>query len=173
MYFNDCYIACLCEGTAEETIMNILLDNDLLVFDRSLLIEEKPLRVRKGADFEMRYLRKGFSKPVTVIRILDSRREKFRLSKEYEHKVQVINVITSPEIEMLIIHSEGKYKEFEKSGLKPSDFCKQKLGYKNVKSAEFIRDYFSEHMRLVKAIREHGMKAKRHKGEYLLSDILR
>lgn len=173
MQLGNCYIACLCEGTAEETIMNILLDNDLLIFDRSMLIEEKPLRVRKGADFEKRYLRKGFSKPVTVIRILDSRREKFRLSKEYEQKVQVINVITSPEIEMLIIHSEGKYKEFEKSGLKPSDFCKQKLGYKNVKSAGFIRKYFSDPLLLVDAIREHSKKTKRFKREYLLNDILK
>lgn len=173
MEFENCYIACLCEGTAEETIMNILLDNDLLVFNRSMLIEEKPLRVRKGTDFEKRYLRKGFSKPVTVIRILDSRREKFRLSKEYEQKVQVINVITSPEIEMLIIHSENRYNEFEKSRLKPSDFCKQVLEYKNVKSAGFIREYFSDPLKLVEAIREHSMKAKRHKGEYLLNDILK
>jgi len=43
---------------------------------------------------------------ISVIRILDSRRENFKLSKAYEHKVDVINVITAPEIEMLIIFNE-------------------------------------------------------------------
>lgn len=37
-----------------------------------------------------------------MIRILDSRREEFRLSKAYEQKIDVVNVITAPEIEMLI-----------------------------------------------------------------------
>lgn len=33
-----------------------------------------------------------------IIRILDSRRENFRLSKAYAHKVDVINIITAPEL---------------------------------------------------------------------------
>ena len=73
-------------------------------------------------------LRKGFLGKISVIRILDSRRENFKLSKAYEHKVDVINVITAPEIEMLIIFNEDKYKEFKKSGKKPSDFCKADIG---------------------------------------------
>ena len=52
---------------------------------------------------EEKYLRKGFLEKISVIRILDSRRENFKLSKAYEQKVDVINVITAPEIEMLII----------------------------------------------------------------------
>ena len=37
-----------------------------------------------------------------MIRILDSRRENFKISKAYQFMVDVINVITAPEIEMLI-----------------------------------------------------------------------
>ena len=59
--------------------------------------------------------------------ILESRREEVRLSKAYEKKVDVINVITAPEIEMLIIHSEGAYERFKRSGKKPSEFCKSDL----------------------------------------------
>lgn len=44
-------------------------------------------------------------------RALDSRRENFKLSKAYAGKVDVINVITAPEIEMLIIFNEDKHKE--------------------------------------------------------------
>ena len=56
---------------------------------------------------------------------LDSRREDFHLSKAYEHKVDVINVITAPEIEMLIIHNEKAYDRFKNREKKPSEFCKQ------------------------------------------------
>ena len=35
-----------------------------------------------------------------------------------ENKVTVINVITAPKIEMLIIHNEGEYERFKRSGKK-------------------------------------------------------
>ena len=71
-----------------------------------------------------------------MIRILDSRREEFRLSKAYEQKIDVVNVITAPEIEMLIIHAEGAYDQFKRSGKKPSEFCKTNLRMHDVKSYE-------------------------------------
>ena len=64
----------------------------------------------------------------SVIRILDSRREEFRLSKAYEQKIDVVNVITAPEIEMLIIHAEGAYDQFKRSGKKQANFVKQIFG---------------------------------------------
>ena len=36
-------IACVCEGGAETAIMDILLDNDLLIFNREQMIEERVL----------------------------------------------------------------------------------------------------------------------------------
>ena len=79
------------------------------------MLEEEVIRCRDGKRSEEKYLRKGFLEKISVIRILDSRRENFKLSKAYEQKVDVINVITAPEIEMLIIFNEDKYKEFKKS----------------------------------------------------------
>lgn len=38
--------AILCEGAAEEAIVNILLDNHFLIFERDELIEQRPLRIR-------------------------------------------------------------------------------------------------------------------------------
>ena len=74
-------------------------------------------------------MRKEFEGEITVYRILDSRREKFNLSKAYEDKVDVKNVIKAPEIEKLIICNEGKIKEYERElrknhKLKPSIYCK-------------------------------------------------
>ena len=64
------YKACICEGSAENAIIDILLDNDLLIFTREEMLEEKVIRCRDGKRFEEKYLRKGFLEKISVIRIL-------------------------------------------------------------------------------------------------------
>ena len=168
-------IACICEGGAETAIINILLDNNLLIFTRDQLIEEKILSCRRAKDFEQRYLKKSFSEQISVIRILDSHSENFKLSKPYKNKINVINVITAPEIEMLIILNEGKYKEYMKkrNTTKPSEFCKEILPKRNIKSKEFVYEYFSNTYILIKAIREYKRVKKMKTNEKCLSDLLK
>lgn len=167
------YKACICEGSAENAVMDILLDQNLLIFSREEMIEEEIIRCREGKKFEEKYLRKGFMDKISVIRILDSRRENFKLSKAYASKVDVINVITAPEIEMLIIFNEDKYKEFKKSGKKPSSFCKEDLKMTEVKSYDFVKNYFSDPTVLVMAIKKYHEMSKLQKGEYTLLDLLK
>lgn len=167
------YKACICEGSAEAAIMDILVDNDLLIFTREEMLDESVIRCRNAKRFEERYLRKGFENQISIIRILDSRREEFRLSKAYVHKIDVINVITAPEIEMLIIHNEGAYERFKRSGKKPSDFCKVDLKMHDVKSYDFVKDYFSNPETLVRAIKEYRRTANIPRGEYSLDDLLK
>ena len=107
------YKACICEGAAESAIIDILVDNNLLILSRNEMIDESVIRCRNAKHFEERYLRKGFDSQISVIRILDSKKENFNLSRAYKHKINVINVITAPEIEMLIIHNEGEYNHFK------------------------------------------------------------
>lgn len=164
--------ACICEGAAEAAIIDVLLDNDLLIFRREEMLDEGVIRCRDGKIFETRYLRKGFNELISVIRILDSRRENFKLSKAYESKVDVINVITAPEIEMLIIFNEDKYNEFKKSGKKPSIFCKENLKMSSVKSYDFVQEYFENSEILVQAIKKYNEISKIRKGEYTLLDLL-
>lgn len=167
------YIACICEGSAEQAIIDILLDHELLIFRRENLIDEKVLRCRSAERFEQDYLRFGYTEPISVIRILDSRREKFKLSKAYISKVKVINIITAPEIEMLIILHEGQYKQYKKSGKKPSEFCRAELKMRNVKQYDFVRDYFEDPSVLKAAIDEYSRISNVKKGEYTLQNILR
>ena len=147
------YKACICEGSAEKAIINVLLDNDLLIFRREELIEEELLSCRGAKAFEERYLRKAFDDKISVIRILDSRKESFKLSKAYENKIDVINIVTAPEIEILVILNEGKYQEFKKSKMKPSDFCKQVLKMPHVKNYNFVYNYFSDANILVSVLK--------------------
>ena len=141
------YKACICEGSAEEAIIDILVDNDLLIFKREEMLEERVIRCRSAKRFEERYLRKGFDEQISVIRILDSRREEFRLSKAYD--------------------------QFKRSGKKTSEFCKTNLRMHDVKSYDFVKQYFSNPQLLVKAIKEYRRTANIPKGEYSLSDLLR
>lgn len=167
------YVACICEGAAEQAVIELLLDADKLIFTYENMLEGEVIRCRGAKNFEDQYLRKGFTDKITVLRILDSRKENFNLSKAYAAKIDVINVVTAPEIEMLVIFNEGKYTEFKNSGRKPNEFCKVHLKYHYVKSAEFIKDYFSDIDSLVKAIREYKRVSKIRNGEYALADLLK
>lgn len=167
------YNACICEGTAEQVIMDLLLDNNKLIFSRNELLEHEVLRCRTGKHFEEQYLRKGFTEKITVFRILDSRRENFKLSKAYQSKVKIINVITAPEIEMLVILNEDKYADYKKSGMKPSIYCKSILKLHDVKSATFVKSYFNDIDILIRAIIEYKRVSDVKRNEITLADILK
>lgn len=167
------YIACICEGTAERVIINLLLDNNKLVFSREDLLDEDVISCRNAKTFEKQYLRKGFTEQITVLRILDSRTENFCLSKAYINKIKVVNVITAPEIEMLIIFNENKYTDFKSSGMKPSVYCKVELKYHDVKSKEFVEKYFKNVDVLIAAIKEYKRVSNVKRGEITLSDIIK
>lgn len=167
------YLACICEGGAEHAILDLLLNDHRLVFERGDLIEEEVLKCRSGSEFEERYLKKGFFEKITIYRILDSRNENFKLRKAYEKKVNIINVVTAPEIEMLIICNEGRYREFKCSGEKPSTYCKRVLKYKNVKSYDFVYKYFSDIDVLIKTLHEYRRISKVRKNETTLWDLLK
>ena len=166
-------VACICEGNAECTIIEILLDNGMLVFSRDNLLDNEICRCRNAKEFQKRYLGMSFKRKITVYRILDSRREKFNLSTAYKNKVDVIDIITAPEIEMLIILNEDKYTDFKKKKLKPSEYCKQLLKKRNVKSSGFIKEYFKDVNKLVNAIKEYKRVSKIPTGEKCLYDLLK
>jgi hypothetical protein len=154
--------------------MDILLDNDMLIFKREQLIDERVIPRMSVKDFERRYLRTAYDQNILILRVIDSRREAFRLSKAYRCQVSVIDVITAPEIEMLIIASKGKYDEWNKSGVKkPSDFCKNNLGIKNVKSPSFIKKYFGDPNFLLESIREYHRVHKQKNNEASLYDLIK
>ena len=167
-------IACMCEGGAETAIMDILLDNDLLIFNRSQLIDERVIPRISVRNFEREYLRTEYEQKILILRIIDSRVEKFSLSKPYRCQVEVIDVITAPEIEMLIIVSKKKYDDYCKSNFKkPSEYCKNVLGIKNVKKQEYIRSYFSDPLFLVESIKEYHRIHKMKKTDTSLYDLLK
>lgn len=164
-------IACLCEGSMEQAIMEILLDNNRLIFEREQLLEEEILRCRSAKNFERDYLNKTTNEMITVYRILDSTNENFKLSGPYLKRVTVVNIITAPEIEMLVIHAEGKYDDYSRKRMKPSDYVKQHLKLGKIKSYEFAKRYFADDEVLVEAIKQYKQKTANKSGT--LADLLK
>lgn len=151
--FHDYRLIVSCEGNAEEEILNILLENDFLQFKKDIMLDSSPTRIRQAKKIEEKYLQYSHDKEIIIIRILDSKRENFKLSKLYNNKV--FNIVTKPEIEILIIIAENKYEDYTnryKHQFKPSEYLKNILKMKEVKSENFYKNYFKDPLKLIRAI---------------------
>lgn len=99
-----------CEGTAEQVAVEILLEAGALVFPESDVVAVT--RLRKSPDIQNKFLNYDYDWPVCVVRVLDSRKERFKLGNLYGGR------------------------------MKPSDFCKQELGMHEVKREGFLKRYW-------------------------------
>lgn len=176
------------EGTSEGTVIQVLYDNDLMIVPRgrvvkdALIVDRPYTRKRKAAEiandyFSMNYETAG-AEGLAVARIVDSSAPKFEFPKRRQNGTKVLSFVTRPEIEMLAIHAEGAYRDWENATrrdrqLKPSEFCKQRLGLDKIKEKDFLEEYWDDGERLVKAIRAHAATSKRKNGELLLVDLLK
>lgn len=164
--------AIIAEGEAERAILDILLDSGKLDFTRKQILEDRVLKTRSGKNFCEKHLNFNFKQTIKVYRILDSRGEKFKLPREYQSKIESINVITRPEIEILVIISEGRYKEYKNSGLKPSVFAAKNIkGFK--KYYEYYISYYKDVNKLIDAINEYKRITKLDKDEICLSSLIK
>lgn len=144
-------VACICEGNAEIEIMRLLMGRDRLCFPEEDLLDGKFFTgsMRSAKNLETRYLTQSFgpNQQVEVIRIIDSRTERYEIRGAYKTKIvnEITNCYTRPEIEMLVILNEGQYESFKRSGVsKPSDYCIHNLAMgKGIKRKGFIAAYFS------------------------------
>ena len=100
---------------------------------------------------------------------------------DFKEKIcETVKYCTLPELEMLLIISEGLVKEYEKvkSSVRPKKFAKEHIRCNQKKydnSSRFYRDYYgSDCGRLVRAIREYKRTRGSHrKDELYLADILK
>ena len=173
----DYLIICICEGTAEEDVINWFLDEDMLLFSRDDLIGKtrgKVTRTRKAKRIESEILSYDFDKEVVIFRIVDSKNEKFKLGNLYKERHDVINYITNPEIEVLMITKCGDLDKYTKkfSHQKPSEYAKAYYKVKNIKSQGTFCDFFEGDINLLnEALKEH--KSKKGKGHLTIYDLLK
>lgn len=172
----------MCEGPNEETIVNILLDNNKLKLTRDDLIGLKPYNVRQLNNPNIISELKRFNQPVIIYRIGDTQNDKISIPKELKRIVsqdRIFKFCTKPELEMLLIINENlldKYKRVQ-SNTKPKTFAKQNIKLNNRKydnSCDFYKAYYSGRNvnLLVNNIKAYKSYKKHNNGEGYLADLL-
>lgn len=172
----------MCEGPNERQIIDILLDNNLLIFGRDDLLGLVPYHARQiNASGQIRATLNMYTgNDVIILRIGDKQNEELRIPVVYKHKIQnVRKVCTKPELEVLLIIAEGMWREYHKvkSKMSAKEFAKAhiRLGtqrYNN--STVFYREYFGNYVdKLVYCIKEYRRLHKTHRAdEDYLADFL-
>ncbi|WDF82344.1 hypothetical protein PQ472_10695 [Lacticaseibacillus pabuli] len=157
-------IALICEGGAEKAILTLLLDNDKLKYTWNDLLKSQLFDERSASKFADKHLGMDMSKKVHIIRVLDSRKEKFKLARQYQQKVSRIdNLYTRPEIEVLYLINEDKYDDFERQKnieKKPSLYISKTLHIRDAKKPYIVTAYWSDRVdELVAAIKEYATRS--------------
>ena len=173
----------MCEGPNEFEIMRILLKNDKLIFGEDDLIGLEPYHARQiTSNGQVRtQLNMYPGNDILVMRIGDVQNEALKIPEEYKGKIiKVEKYCTKPELEMLLIISEGLVSKYEKtkSSVSPKEFAKQYIGCGRKKydnSTLFYFNYYGLNPdALVYAIKEYKrIKGAHKKDELYLADLLK
>lgn len=153
------YIICVCEGNAEEAIIELLLEHDLLCFKREDLIGKACTQIRKGDRLAEEYLNQAHERNIAILRIQDREKENLKIPKKNNHRVSAVyDVITKPEIEILHIIAHNWEDDFYRQKrrqrqLQPRDYCQARFQGENVKSKDFVEGMYANNIdKLVYAI---------------------
>jgi F0F1-type ATP synthase gamma subunit len=165
----------LLEGGTEKALVEILIEQQLFIISIDDMLDMQPLLYRQIENSMPHALIRQLpsDEKVQIIRIGDKMSDKIKIPNDIKHKiVSVIKYCTKPELEMLIIISEGLYDEYQKfkKVLKPSEFVKSKIKYN--KSYSWVKNYFQE-KDIYKILKIYKQKAKHKKEEKYLFDLIK
>ena len=172
----------MCEGPNELKIINILLENEKLVFSSDDLLGLVPYHARQiKSSAAVKAALNIYPDEVHVLRIGDGQNERLEIPSEYKDKITLVEkYCTKPELEMLLIISENIDSDFEKvkSKISPKIFSKENVVYNNKhynNSTAFYREYYGERIELlVDTIKRYKqLKGKHKKDEFYLADLLK
>lgn len=140
---NNTLVAIIAEGNTEQAILDVLIKHNAIRYSSDELLQEEIIRCRSGRGFAKKYLNKSIGKNVLIYRVLDSKKENFKLPPAYREKVSgVINLYTRPEIEILFILFHDDYQKFknQKGTIKASTFVKE--NYNDLNSLKAYHDNY-------------------------------
>lgn len=164
--------AIIAEGNAEKGIIELLIEENKIIFND--ILEDEVLMTRKGKNFAENYLSKDFTGiQLGIIRILDSKNERFLLPKEHKD-IPIFNILTRPEIEMLLLISIDKDENYKQKGHR--DNIHSYLGNYlsgNIKSEKFIKNHFQNITHLIDCIEKYHNKYHNYSDGNSLYDIIK
>ena len=170
----------MCEGPNEKRIIELLLNDDCLVFKEDDLLGLTVFHARQ-INAQVKTHLNMYPGEVRVLRIGDKQNDRLDIPKEYRNKiVSVDKYCTKPELEMLLIIASHFVKEYDKvkSSMRPKEFAKcwikcGKRAYDN--STSFYEDFFGNNIPgLIDAISKYQKtRGKAHaKDEHCLAELL-
>ncbi len=174
-------ILVMTEGPNELSLMNLLLDEERLVFTRDDLLDLRPFHARQLTSPHLLPTLTHYHGDFFVYRIGDTLSDRLKVPSELSSRIRGDRKFcTKPELEILLVIAENKTRDFEKEKSKksPKEFCKEHLCFRGRRydnSTEFFEDYFAGRVGLlVHAIKEYKRTHKKHKrDEGFLADLLR
>lgn len=175
------YILIMTEGTTELAFLDVLLEKNILKFDKEELLMEEMIQSRQidGQTIDAIQIL-SYQDKVSIYRVGDTLKDKLKIPETIlsEKIAGVLDVSTTPEFEILFILNENLYDEFlkVKSNTKASSFYKMhNRQYK--KQYKFVYDYFSkmsneEIINLIDLyVKKHGKTLR--KGQKSLKELIR
>ena len=171
----------LCEGTNEETLINLLLDNNKLKVTRDDLIGRRPYNVRQLKNPVIKTELKHYNNSVIIYTIGDTQKDVLVIPKDLKKIVLRENIFkfcTKPEMEILLIINENLINEFNKSKESPKDFAKRNIIYNGMRydqSNSFLESYYGGKKinKLVDSIKKYKHMKKHDKEQLYLADLLK
>lgn len=172
----------MCEGPNEKKIIEILLEHNRLKIGFDDLVGRQVYHARQIKTSPVVKTQLGiYGGPVEVWRIGDKQKDKLNIPQEFRLQIKkVTKYCTLPELEILLILSEKKYKEYEKtkSQKHPKQFAKENIVFnKNRYKGEtkFYEEYYGKDViKLISAIQEYKQRNHSHDvDQHYLIEILR
>ncbi|MDF7664663.1 hypothetical protein [Bifidobacterium sp. ESL0745] len=186
-----------CEGVAEGVIVTKLIEHDLTFLDRAQIVQDDSAdedetdvhwftNERHERRIEDAFLNEDYGNDVFVLSVKDQQKHGLKFRETYTtrlHPVHAINIITHPEIEMLVLYREGQDQQFRKwyernkrslgKNAKPSKFCTTELRMADVKEYSFLKPYWDDETELVGALNAYRQHTVNEPGDFMLADLLK
>lgn len=117
------------EGECEKGILDAILEKNLLKYEQQELFYEQIFHLRQIRDKQIiMFNQLPKNEMVTIIRVGDTLTDELKIPRDIKNKVvEIIDIYTKPELEMIYIIHKNKFNEFIKikSKVKASIFLKQ------------------------------------------------
>lgn len=172
----------MCEGSNEKTIIDILLKHNKLRIGWDDLVGRQVYHARQINKSPVVKTQLGiYGGPVEIWRIGDKQSDNLKIPQEFRTQIKEIKkYCTLPELEILLILSEKKYKEYEKtkSQKHPKQFAKENIIFNKSRykgDSAFYEEYYGKDVsKLVNAIQEYKQRNHSHNiDQHYLLEILK
>ncbi len=108
-------ILVMTEGPNELGLMNLLLDEERLVFARDDLLDLRPFHARQLTSPHLLPSLSHYHGDLSIYRIGDTLSDKLRIPPDFSSRIkEERKFCTKPELEILLLIAENKTKDFEK-----------------------------------------------------------